>query len=179
MKQCIHIYTNSHPIFYAYDRSSGRWWQRKVMANFVPNIQLGPVLDEDLHHLHMAFISGVHQRGPSLLSETDTHSERDTTACHHTLPTYRPLWIYKHTCINTFKQYANSKTLAHPYVTTVWASIQIAHTEIHRSYKQAITYTLISCKVYCTYMSTIRFADTQQISLIRIHTYIHAHAYRW
>ena len=36
----------------------GRWWQRAVMAYFVLNIQIGPVLDEDPHHLQMAFISG-------------------------------------------------------------------------------------------------------------------------
>ena len=71
--------------------SGGRWWQRAVMAYFGLNIQLGPVLDEDPHHLQMAFISGEHERGPSLLSETDTHSERDAMACHHTLPTCRPL----------------------------------------------------------------------------------------
>ncbi len=67
------------------------------MAYFVLNIQIGPVLDEDLHHLQMDFSSGEYERGPSLLSETDTHSERDATACHHTLPTYRQLSIYKHT----------------------------------------------------------------------------------
>ena len=76
---------------YMHMHTGGRWWQRAVMAYFVLNIQLGPVLDEDLHHLQMAFISGGHERCPSLLSETDTHSERDATACHHTLPTYRQL----------------------------------------------------------------------------------------
>ena len=66
------------------------------MAYLVLNIQIDPVLDEDLHHLQMAIISGGHQRGRSPLSETDTHSERDTTACHHTLPTYRQLSIHTH-----------------------------------------------------------------------------------
>ena len=97
--------------------TSGRWWQRAVLAYFVLNIQIRPVLDEDLHHLQMAFISGGHERGHSLLSETDTHSERDTTACHHTLPSYRPLSIYKHTYTHTFIQYAYSKTIVHPYLT--------------------------------------------------------------
>ena len=46
---------------------------RAVMAYFVLNIQLGPVLDEDLHHLQMAIISGGLERGPSPLSETDTY----------------------------------------------------------------------------------------------------------
>ena len=70
-----------------YTWTYGRWWERAVMAYLVLNIQLGPVLDEDLHHLQMAFMSGVYERRNTLLSETDTHSERDTTACHHTLPT--------------------------------------------------------------------------------------------
>ena len=88
------------------------------MTYFALNIQLGPVLDEDLHHLQMAFRCGEHERGLSLLSETDTHSERDATACHHTLPSYRPLSIYKHTYTHTYIQrYAYSKTLAHPYIT--------------------------------------------------------------
>ena len=80
---CIHTYMHMH--------TGGRWWQRAVMAYFALNIQLGAVLDEDLRHLQMAFRCGGHERGPSPLSETDTHSERDTTACHHTLPTYRQL----------------------------------------------------------------------------------------
>ena len=128
--------------------TGGRWWQRAVIAYIGLNIQLGPVLDEDLHHLHMALTSGVNERSISLLSETDTHSERDATACHHTLPTYRQLSIYKHIYTHTFIQYASLKTLAHPYVTvyihtnihTVWASMQTALTKIHRSYKQAITF---------------------------------------
>ena len=62
----IHTYMHMH--------TGGRWWQRAVMAYLVLNIQIGPVLDEGLHHLQMAMKSGVHQRGPSLLSETDTHS---------------------------------------------------------------------------------------------------------
>ena len=67
---CIHSYMHMH--------TGGRWWQRAVMAYFVLNIQLGPVLDEDLHHLQMAITSGGQERGHSLLSETDTHSERET-----------------------------------------------------------------------------------------------------
>jgi hypothetical protein len=38
--------------------TGGRWWRRAVMAYFVLNIQLGLVLDENLHHLQMAIISG-------------------------------------------------------------------------------------------------------------------------
>jgi hypothetical protein len=64
MKQCIHIYTNSDAIFYAYGRS-------RVMAYFVLNILFGPMLDEDLHH-QMAFISGQRKSSISLLPETDT-----------------------------------------------------------------------------------------------------------
>ncbi len=76
----IHTYIHMH--------TGGKWWQRAVMAYFVLNIQIGPVLDKDLHHLQMATISRVHKRGPPpKLSETDTHSERDATVCHHTLPT--------------------------------------------------------------------------------------------
>jgi hypothetical protein len=107
-----------HTYIHMHMHTSDRWWQRAVLAYFVLNIQIGPVLDEDPHHLQMAINSGVQERGPSLLSETDTHSERDATACHHTLPTsYRPLSVYKHTYTHTFIQYAYSKTLAHPYVT--------------------------------------------------------------
>ena len=111
----IHMYTNSHAIFYEYGRSSGirthtyihihtggRWWQRALMAYFVLNIQICPVLDEDLHHLQMAFSSGPRKSSISLLSETDTHSERNATACHHTLPPYRLLSIYKHTYIHMY-----------------------------------------------------------------------------
>jgi hypothetical protein len=71
--------------------TGGRWWQRAVLAYFVLNVQLGPMLDEDPHHLQTVFINGDHERGPSQLSETDTHNERDATACHHTLPSYRQL----------------------------------------------------------------------------------------
>ena len=118
------------------------------MAYFVLNIQICPVLDEDLYHLQMACISGPRKSSISNLPETDTHSERNATACHHTLPPYRLLSIYKHTYIHTyvhtFIRYAYSKTLAHPYITvyihTLWASMQTAHTEIHRSHIQAITY---------------------------------------
>ena len=62
---------------YMHMHTGGRWWQRAVMAYFALNIQLGAVLDEDLHHLQMAFSSGVHERGHSLLSKTDTHRERE------------------------------------------------------------------------------------------------------
>ena len=111
----IHTYMHMH--------TGGRWWQRAVMAYFVLNIQLGPVLDEDLHHLQMACISGPRKRGPSPLSETDTHSERDTTACHHTLPTYRQLSIYKHTYICTYIQYV--------YIQRLLRIHMLLHTYIH------------------------------------------------
>jgi hypothetical protein len=102
--------------------TSGRWWQRAGLAYFVLNIQIGPVLDEDLHHLQMAMMSGVHQRGPYLLSETDTHSERETTTCHHTLPSYRPLSIYKHTYIHSYSMHIQRllriHMLLHTYIHT-------------------------------------------------------------
>ena len=102
---------------YMHMHTGGRWWQRAVMAYFALNIQIGAVLDEDLHHLQMAFRCGGHERGHSQLSETDTHSERDTTACHHTSPhTDNYLKTNTHTHIHTFIQYAYPKTLAHPYV---------------------------------------------------------------
>ena len=124
---------------------------RAVMAYFVLNIQLGPVLDEDLHHLQMAFRCGGYKRGPSLLSETDTHSERDTTACHHTLPTYRQLSICIHTYIHTVciskDSCASICYCIHTYIHTLWASTHTAHTEIHRSYIHEITFP-------CTYIDT-------------------------
>ncbi len=148
---CIHTYIHMHM------RTSGRWWQRAVMAYFVPNIQIGPVLDEDLHHLQMTIISGGHERSPSLLSETDTHSERNTTACHHTLP---PLSIYKHTYIQSYihtvcifkDSCASICYCIHTYIHTVWTSTHTAHTERHRSYIQATNYTW-------TYIETDKHPD--------------------
>ena len=123
----IRIHTYIHT--YIHLHTDGRWWQRAVIAYIVLNIQLGPMHDEDPHHLQMAKTSGEHERGHSQLSETDTHSERNTTACHHTLPTYRPLSIYKHNIYTqTYIQYAYSKTLVHPYVT---AYIHIYSISIH------------------------------------------------
>jgi hypothetical protein len=90
---CKHTYIHTYIHTYMHIHTGGRWWQRAAMAYFGLDIQIGPVLDEDLHHLQMAFISGEHERSISLLSETDAHSERDATACHHTLPTYRQLSI--------------------------------------------------------------------------------------
>ena len=69
---------------YMHMHTGGRWWQRAVMAYIVLNIQIGPMLDEDLHHPQMAFISGDHERGPSLLSETDTQCERHKHTNPHT-----------------------------------------------------------------------------------------------
>ena len=82
-----------------------------------------------------------------------THTVRETP--RHATTHYPHTDNYLYTNTHTHIQYAYSKTLAHPYVTayihtyihTVWASIQTAHTEIHRSYIQAITYT-------CTYIDT-------------------------
>ena len=111
---CIHTYMHMH--------TGGRWWERAVMAYIVLNIQLGPMLDEDLHHLQMAFRCGLHEQSPFILSETDTHSER-----HHGMPphtTHIQTTIFMQTYIHTIIQYAYSKTLAHPYLTacihTVW-----------------------------------------------------------
>ena len=82
--------------------------------------------------------------------------------------------IYTQTHTQTFIQYAYSKTLAHPYDTayihTVWASTQIAHIEIHRYYKQAITYT-------CKYIDSDKHPNKQIYTFKHIHTYIHSYTY--
>ena len=114
--------------------TDGRWWQRAVMAYIILNIQLCPVLDEDLHHLQMSFISGQRKSSISLLPKTDAHSERDTTACHHTLPTYRPLSICKHTCIHSYSMHIQRllriRMLLH---TNIHTYIQYGHPHILRT----------------------------------------------
>ena len=118
--------------------TGGRWCQRAVIAYFALNIQLGPVLDEDLHHLQMAFISGGHERRRSLLSETDTHSERNTTACHHTLPTYKQLSIYKHKHLLSYSMHMRRLLRIHMLLHTY---IQYAHPHRLRTQRYiALTY---------------------------------------
>ena len=42
----IHTYMHMHM-----HTGGNRWWQRAVMVYMVLDIQIGPMLDEDLHHL--------------------------------------------------------------------------------------------------------------------------------
>jgi hypothetical protein len=93
------------------------------------------MFDEDLHHLQMALTSGGHERGPSLLSETDTHTVRETPrhATKHYPHTDNYLYTNTHTltyihivCI--FKDSCASICYCiHTYIHTVWASTQTAH----------------------------------------------------
>jgi hypothetical protein len=42
------------------------------------SIQVGSFVQEHLRHFRMTILSGVVESSPTLLSETDTHSERET-----------------------------------------------------------------------------------------------------
>jgi hypothetical protein len=129
--------------------TSDRWWQRAVLVYFVLIIQIGTVLDEDLHHLQMAFRCGVHQRGPSPLSETDTHSERNTTACNHTLPTsYRQLSIYKHTYIHSYSMHIQRLLRIHMLLHTY------IHTYIHKYIHTYIHTYSMGIHTDCAYRDT-------------------------
>jgi len=47
-------------------------------AYIVLSIQVGSFVQEHLRHFHMTIISGPMESSPIILSETDTHSERET-----------------------------------------------------------------------------------------------------
>ena len=47
-------------------------------AYIVLSLQVGSFVQEHLHHFHMTIISGEVESSPITLSETDTHSERET-----------------------------------------------------------------------------------------------------
>ena len=89
----IHTYMHIH--------TGGRWWQRAVMAYIGQNIQIDPMLDEDLHHLQMAFNSGGKERGRSLLSETHTVRETPRHATTHYPHTDHYLYANIHTFTHT------------------------------------------------------------------------------
>jgi hypothetical protein len=43
------------------------------------SLQVGSFVQKHLHHFHMTIISGPVESSITMLSETDTHSERDTS----------------------------------------------------------------------------------------------------
>jgi hypothetical protein len=76
-----------------------------------------------------------------------THTVRETPRYATTQYPYTDSYLYTntYTYIHSYSMHIQRllriHMLLHTYIHIVWASIQTAHTEIHRSYIQAITYT--------------------------------------
>ena len=116
---------------------------------------------------------------------TDSYLYTNTYTYIHSYSMHIQRLLRIHMLLHTYIQYKHPHRLRiQRYVALTYRRLlTYGHTLIQTSiptstYIHIYTYILprdTLCMIYCTYMSTIRFKDTQQISLIRIHTYIHTY----